>query len=76
MPLDLKIIRKWVAEQDSTAEAARRLGMQPPNLFRLLSGNANIRMSTLEHIAGVMRVEPQALIRGAVLKTERRQDAK
>lgn len=66
MPLDLKILRKWVASQSSTAEAARMLGMQRPNLIRLMSGdNDDVRLSTLEHIADVIGVDAAELIRRA-----------
>ncbi len=68
MPLNLKIIRNWVEYCDSTAEAARRLDMQRPNLIRLLSGeNDDVRLSTLEHIADVIGVEPADLIRRAII---------
>lgn len=64
MPLDLRPLRKWVDAQPSTAEAARLLGMQRQNLGRLLSGdNADIRISTLEHICDVVGVGPTELIR-------------
>lgn len=67
MPLNLKIIRQWVdRECDSTADAARRLSMERPNLVRLLSGdNDDVRLSTLEHFADVMGVQPEQLIRRA-----------
>lgn len=69
MPLNLTKIRQWVdAECGSTAEAARRLGMQRENLSRLLGGdNADVRLSTLERLADAMQVDPAELIRRAVI---------
>lgn len=68
IPLNLLIIRKWVDGCDSVTDAARRLEMQRPNLQRLLSGDrTDVRLSTLEHLADVIGVEPAELIRRATV---------
>lgn len=63
MPLDLKILRQWADRQKSLVDAARQLGMKPPNLCRLLSNvQIDVRLSTLEHLADVIGVEPAEMI--------------
>ena len=66
MPLNLRKIREWIeADCDGNqAEAARRVGMRPQHLGRLLAGgNDDVRLSSLERLADAMRVEPGELIR-------------
>ncbi len=66
MPLNIKKIRQWVDTCESVTEAADRLEIKPQNLHRMLSGDrADIRLSTLEHLAMVIGVEPGELIRTA-----------
>lgn len=70
MPLDLRKIRDWVTADcgDNQAEAARRLDMRPSHLSRLLGGDRDdVRISTLEHLADVMGIDPADLIRRAAI---------
>jgi DNA-binding Xre family transcriptional regulator len=70
MPLNLKNLRKWVDSCDSTADAARRIGMKRENLIRLLNGEkANIRFETLVKIADAMDVNlpPELFTRATVV---------
>lgn len=68
MPLNLRIILKWIDDDCDgvQAEAARRVGLSAQRFGQLIAGEKDdIRLSTLEKLANAMRVEPGELIRRA-----------